>query len=154
MLADLLAVDTGGALALGSGRVFFILFLGVMYCVPGKDEMAFYGDQFVPDRMQTFCGAPADAEMTAIVRVYIPEGFMVAADGLKTHSEDPALNIETAQKIIHIDGKGRCLACSSSGVVQITADNSEEIVLDFLKEAKAASSQNHYRRSLASKLAV
>jgi hypothetical protein len=108
--------------------------------------MAFYGDAFTQDRTMMFCGVPADADMTAIVRLYIPEGFVIAADGLRTHSENPALNVETAQKIFRIDGKGKHLACACTGAALITRDNSEEIVLDFMEEAEAASQRLYYQR--------
>jgi hypothetical protein len=85
--------------------------------------------------------------MTAIVRLYIPaeDAFVIAADGLRTHSANPALNNTEGQKIIGLDGIGKRLACSGTGVVQLGADDSDEIVIDLLKEAKTASESLHYR---------
>ena len=50
-------------------------------------------------------GTHVSADMTAIVRLYLPEGFVIAADGRKMHSENPSLSTETAQKIIRIEEK-------------------------------------------------
>lgn len=109
--------------------------------------MAFWGDLCMQDRTTMFCGFPyANTDMTAIVRLYIPEGFVIAADGLRVHSENPALNLSDAQKIVRIDGSGRRLACACTGVAQISPDDSEGIVFDFLTQANTVAKQLHYRR--------
>jgi hypothetical protein len=109
--------------------------------------MAFWGDQFTQDRTYVL-GLFNSADMTAIVRLYMsdPEGFIVAADGLKTHSENPDFNILNSQKIFRIDGMGKQLAYSSTGTIQLTPDNSEQVVFDFSVEAMAAARKLYYRR--------
>jgi hypothetical protein len=117
-----------------------------VYHCAGRDGRAYYGDSLPQQRFCTLFGCyPTQNDMTAIVRVHTQEGFLVAADGLMTHSENPALNVENAQKIIQLDGKSRQLACCCTGISHITEDYSERVILEFLSEVRITAQRLYYR---------
>lgn len=70
---------------------------------------------------------------TAIARYHWPEGFAIAADGLKSNSRDPSKSTTNNQKIFKIDEPGRKLCYSVAGIVELSRDDeSDDIVLELL----------------------
>jgi hypothetical protein len=68
---------------------------------------------------------------TAIARYYGPEGFAIAADGLKSNLREPSQSTADNQKVFKIEG--RKLAYSVAGIVELSQDDeSEEIVVKLL----------------------
>jgi hypothetical protein len=95
--------------------------------------MAFHGDNLGV----LFAAGIGCLEMpTAICRVHTREGFVIAADGLKTRHDDDGRIVgaitENAQKIFPIDG--RQIAYSLTGIYALTPLGSEEVVFDFESE--------------------
>jgi hypothetical protein len=75
---------------------------------------------------------------TAIARVYTSEGFVIAADGLKTRSDTGMVASNSERKIFEIEQPGRCLAYAFAGAVQLTSQDSDEILFDFIARTKEA----------------
>jgi hypothetical protein len=73
---------------------------------------------------------------TAIIRSYIPEGFVIAADGRKRYAGDPSQLVDTTQKIFDL---GPGVAASFTGEVELTPEGSPEVVFDFRAEILSAS---------------
>ena len=75
---------------------------------------------------------------TAIVRMYVTDGFIVAADGRKYDSENHLILSDTAQKIFSIDSPGKSLAYSLTGVIGLGPNDSEDLGFNFEKEIAQA----------------
>jgi hypothetical protein len=70
---------------------------------------------------------------TAIARFYAPEGFAIAADGLKSNLRQPSLSTNDNQKIFEINEPGRQLAYSLAGIIDLSPDDeSDDIVFELL----------------------
>jgi hypothetical protein len=76
---------------------------------------------------------------TAIFGSYTQEGFVVAADGRAVNSDDPSKVKNWEQKIFDISGNGNHIACSFSGNIELTPEQSEDVVFDFRKAIVEAS---------------
>ena len=75
---------------------------------------------------------------TAIVRMYVTDGFIVAADGRKYDPENHLILSDTAQKIFSIDSPGKSLAYSLTGVIGLGPNDSEDLGFNFEKEIAQA----------------
>jgi hypothetical protein len=82
---------------------------------------------------------------TAIVRIFTPEGFVIASDGRKTRSEDHVVLSDSEQKIFPAPGHGNQIAYGIAGAVHQTAVGSDVVLFDFVAEAEEAA------RSIASR---
>jgi hypothetical protein len=73
-----------------------------------------------PDFYMEYSIGPVAIDMpTAILRMRIPQGFVVVADGRTTNSlMEPVEDGDAAQKIFDIGGGGHHIACSLAGAVQ------------------------------------
>src|SRR5208282_4605383 len=74
---------------------------------------------------------------TALVRLYTPEGWVIAADGRKSNSKTGE-TWDNTKKIFPIIQPGRSLAYAITGDAQICDHTHKNIVFDFLSEAESA----------------
>jgi hypothetical protein len=74
---------------------------------------------------------------TAIARMYVPEGFVIAADGRGCDEKYNVLS-ENCQKIFGIQGCDKALAYAFAGTVQLDGLDPREVAFDFAVEAKRA----------------
>jgi hypothetical protein len=83
--------------------------------------------------------APPCIDMsTSIVRIYTPEGFVIAADGRNYDLETKRKVSDSVQKIFPIEQPGRRLAYAISGTAELTPQGSTEIVFDVLAAIHAS----------------
>jgi len=79
-------------------------------------------------------GGLPDLVSTAIVRMYTPAGFVIAADGRVCDDNNVVIS-DATQKIFAIENDQRVLAYSFTGSAKLTPEDSDEIVFDFVAEA-------------------
>lgn len=76
---------------------------------------------------------------TAIVRIYTPEGFVIAADGRKGNTVTREVATDSVQKVFPVDHSDKQLAYSFAGTAGIGAVGAGEALLfDFPLETKRA----------------
>lgn len=113
--------------------------------------MALYGDPgFCTLHIVPGAGNIVSVSMpTAIVRTYTNEGFVIAADGRKTKTQDGSVVVvsDATQKIFPVVGQAQSLAYAIAGTVQFTPKDSDEIVFDLIAEISNASQEFASRRS-------
>jgi hypothetical protein len=74
----------------------------------------------------------------AIVSIYTPEGFVVAADGFDYDWDIDAVTSDAVQKIFPVRHPNIELAYSFTGTDRIQANGKEEIAFDFIEAAMVA----------------
>jgi len=87
------------------------------------------------------------SSMTAIVRTYNEDGFVIAADGRKSNPEDHSVISDDAQKIFKLNSSGNSLAVCFCGTVGVTDDLDEEVVWDVCREVLQSADQLAKRRT-------
>ena len=75
---------------------------------------------------------------TAIVSIYTPEGFVIAADGRDLNMETRTVVRDSVQKIYSVKHPQGELAYSFAGTDRITAKDSDEVTFDFIHETVKA----------------
>jgi hypothetical protein len=104
-----------------------------------------------------------DTMSTAIVRIYTPDGFVIAAEGRKYNLETKTVLSGSVQKIFPIEDAGKRLAYTISGTVELTPKGSSEVVFDCARaihhaiEALATSNFKslwHYGEAISKLLAA
>jgi hypothetical protein len=77
---------------------------------------------------------------TAIVRVYNPDGFVIAADGRKMNTHrDRSIVSDDTQKVFKIEGPETLAAYAMAGIIELsTDDESDDIVFDLRSEIATA----------------
>src|SRR4051794_36373487 len=71
---------------------------------------------------------------TAIISTYTPDGFVIAADGRTCRDDDLSIVSDTTQKIFPAQDRAGVVACSMAGTVGLTANGSDEVVIDLYQE--------------------
>lgn len=74
---------------------------------------------------------------TAIARMYVPEGFAIAADG-RGCDENYNVVSENCQKIFSIQGRDKALAYAFAGTVQLDGLDPKQVVFDFAGQTRFA----------------
>jgi len=74
--------------------------------------------------------------MTAIVSAYTPQGFVIAADGLRRGSAGCVIS-NTARKIFQVERGQLSLAFAWTGATSLYASNGE-VIFDFIEQSKSA----------------
>ena len=69
---------------------------------------------------------------TSIVRIYTPEGFVIAADGRNYNADTKTVVSDSVQKIFPIEQMGGRLAYTLTGTCEITPRHSNEVTFDLL----------------------
>jgi len=102
--------------------------------------MPFYGDPYPLERWYGDLGVVIPMS-TALLKHYLSPGFVLGADGLKQKIEDDGTTtteIDSCQKIFPIRQRGRALAYSLTGTVQLDGETSQRAGFDFAARTRDA----------------
>lgn len=78
--------------------------------------------------------------MTAFFTLLTPDGFILAADGRVTRSEDHSIKSDSEQKLFCLQDQVGTFGCGLAGTVVLTPDHSDEVLIDLrIEVAKIAS---------------
>jgi hypothetical protein len=91
--------------------------------------------------------APCLDMSTTIVRIYTPEGFVIAADGRNYNADTKTIVSDAVQKIFPVELMGGKLAYTLTGTCGITPRDSNEVIFDLLpwihESIRAAANDKH-----------
>lgn len=85
--------------------------------------------------------------MTAFFTLLTPDGFVLAADGRASRSEDLSIRSDSEQKLFHLQDGAGFFGCGLSGTVVLTPENSDEVLIDLRTEVVRIAELLRPRRS-------
>lgn len=109
--------------------------------------MPWYGDY--PEHISVRLDGGVTEMSTAIFRMYVNDGFVIAADGRQTKEPDDEFVSDEIQKIFPIHDDGKQLAYSMCGTHLFTSDDGSRVLWDLRNETEKALLDPATRRSSA-----
>jgi hypothetical protein len=85
--------------------------------------------------------------MTAIIRTFTPDGFVIAADGRQTGSEDGSVLSDVMQKIFSVESPVGVFAYSICGVAEIPTDDNQQVALNLDEQARLSADSLRDRKA-------